>query len=340
MRTNTRIPCTPTHDQKHTDTYWQEFFADLLSSAATKRDAKAYLTRLKSPPKPKPVVVSKTTTKMTPGPYVNLGNLFPGSRAAEQSPVFSQSPVVETEFEEEETLHIALVKIRDVASLSEGLLLGIGETLAQLNRLSISPCVIVESVTTADSRAQVGEDVDSVVAAVNAYSQSVARRVDNVFTTTGATQVRVAQPKLLVRPLRRGQIPVLSTIAFNEDDQRMALVPANESMLAVTREFAGLNVNTPQHSRSTSPAFEQMRKHIVLDRIITVDSAGGVPNEKSPDGSHVFLNLEQEYEPLKRKLQSGATNSKNVHTSFEPRSPPAMPPIASSNVFWSYDDLR
>lgn len=222
--------------------------------------------------------------------------------------MFSQSPVVEAEFAEEETLHVALVKIRDVARLPESLLLGIGETLAQLNRLSISPCVIVES-NTVNSRAELGEEVDSLIAAINAYGESVARRVDNVFTTTQAAQVRVAQRRLLLRPLKLGQIPVLATVAFNEDDQAMTIVPANETMLAITKEFAGLNIGTaPNDHRSTSSAIQQMQKQVALDRIITIDSAGGIPNKNPAEGSHVFLNLEQEYETLRGDLQSGPSN--------------------------------
>lgn len=79
----------------------REFFTNLLSSAATKRDAKAYITRLKTPSRPHPSLtpaVSSTSTSTSTPPLraskpqtqVNLGNLFTRGRAVEASPIFTQ----------------------------------------------------------------------------------------------------------------------------------------------------------------------------------------------------------------------------------------------------------
>lgn len=281
--------------QKEAD---REFFADLISSAATKRDAKAYLTRLKSPPKAKPAP-TKPNLQVS-GSYVNVGNLFRGSRAAEMSPVFSQSAPVEAEFQEQETLHVALVKIRDVAQLAQKTLSGIAETLAQLNRLSVSPCVVLESTTT--DRGQLGEEIDKLVNAINDFGNA-ARRVDNALTI-GGTEVRVSQRKLLMRPLQRDKIPVIANVAYNEDEQRMTLVPVNDAVLALTKEFAGLNIKSSKTEDWDSSTIKEMQKQVSLDRIITIDAAGGIPNEKAADGRHVFLNLEQEYDIVRARLQA------------------------------------
>lgn len=241
---------------------------------------------------------------------MNLGNLFPGSRAAEQSPVFSRLEPVQDEFKESEQLHVALVKIDGVAALSKTLLQGIGETLAQLNRLSISPCVILQGSASA-SRAELSVEADQLVAAIGEVGSAAARRVDNVFNTDNSGRTEVSRRALLMRPLRRGQIPVIMTVAFNEDDQRMCTIPASDAVLAVTKELAGLNtMSMSRVDGGHSASFvENLQKEIALDRLITIDAAGGIPNEKAADGRHVFLNLEQEYKILKGRLEAKAEDA-------------------------------
>lgn len=202
---------------------------------------------------------------------------------------------------------MALVKIRAVTGLSDKILRGIAETLSRLNRLSISPCVVVEGSQPA-SRAALAEEADKLVAAISEFSHGTARRVDNVFSTDARGQMRVSQRKLLMRPLRRGQIPVVTTIAYNEDEQRMSVIPVTEAMIALTKEFAGLRVEPSEegnHDLETTPnPTEGMHKDVSLDRLITIDSAGGIPNDKAADGRLVFLNLEQEYDIVKERLEA------------------------------------
>jgi len=216
------------------------------------------------------------------------------------SPVFSQSAPVEADFHEQETLHVALVKIKDVAQLAQKTLAGVAETLAQLNRLSISPCVVVESTTT--DRGQLGEEIDRLVNAVNEFG-NIARRVDNALTI-GGTQTRVSQRKLLMRPLRRDKIPVVANVAYNEDEQRMTLIPVNDAVLALTTDFAGLNIKPSETVDWDSSTIKEAQKQVSLDRIITIDAAGGIPNDKAADGRHVFLNLEQEYDVVRMRLEA------------------------------------
>src|SRR5271170_3899812 len=119
----------------------QEFFADLLSSAATKRDAKAYLTRLKGLKKHVPLDAVVATPSQQQNPFskseVNVGNLLGRARAVDESPVFAQYQDVRAESSQEtEMVHVALVKIIDADKFSDDILRGIAQTLSQLSRLS------------------------------------------------------------------------------------------------------------------------------------------------------------------------------------------------------------
>jgi amino-acid N-acetyltransferase len=133
---------------------FQEFFIDLFSSAAIKWDAKAYITLLKDPIKATTDAKSASPksaehlVKSLPRPQVNLG-YFHGRARAEDSPTFSlqkdSAPVVE---EDAGKLYVALVKLVNPELLDDWVLQGIGQTLGQLSKLSISPCVVADINTT------------------------------------------------------------------------------------------------------------------------------------------------------------------------------------------------
>lgn len=219
------------------------------------------------------------------------------------SPVFTQQHLAEQEIQEEETIHVAVVKLKDVTSLSQTTLEAIAETLSQLNRLSISPCVVIESLS--GDRGQLGAELDQVVEAINRLGD-FARRVDNVYSIIATGSARIQNRKLLLRPLRSSKIPVIGNIAYNEDDQRLCIVSANSAVLALTKELAGLNAYTVplDDHHAASEAVRAAQRQVSVDRIITIDAAGGIPNSKAADGRHVFLNLEQEYSVVKLALQA------------------------------------
>ena len=213
------------------------------------------------------------------------------------SPTFTQGPSKETEVTSEQVIHIALVKLKDVATLSQETLSGVAETLVQLNRLSLSPCVVIDAAN--QNRQDISIQLDLLVDAINKFG-NIARRIDNVFCTTRSGEARVGQRKLLLRPLQREHIPVVAPIAYNEDEQRIVFISASQAMITLTKEFAGL---TPPIT--TSNQFS-------LDRVITIDAAGGIPNAKAADGRHVFLNLEQEYKYVQDNLTPNSTPLENL----------------------------
>ncbi|KIX02474.1 uncharacterized protein Z518_08415 [Rhinocladiella mackenziei CBS 650.93] len=289
----------------------KEFFTSLLSSAATKRDAKAYISRLKSPTKTSPVpkpAPRPATTK--PKSEVNLGNLFGRSRAVEESPVFTQyDKELEQTIEEQETLHVALVKLSHASGMTEPILKGIAQTLSSLSRLSMAPCVVLEEADQIDDKARrecLTQSANRLVAAIDRISDSGARKLDNVLSFGDDGRPQVFLRKLLTRPLRRGRIPVVVPIAYSETRQHAVPTTADEALLALTRELAGLNF-TPREDDPPDHVAEKvsrMRKQISLDRIIVVDETGSIPSTKSIDKKHVFVNLEQEYSSLQEELRS------------------------------------
>ncbi|KAI4093007.1 MAG: hypothetical protein LQ348_000418 [Seirophora lacunosa] len=303
-----------------------ELVLDVLSSEATKRDAKFYLSRFTSE---KSIITrSKPPETRRHDVGVNLGNLYVPARAIDQSPVFVQRPVENTFLDKSsEPLHIALVKIRDPQHIMDATLQHVALTLVQLSRLGMTSvlvvdCDICKDGNTFDNRLLAAQQADRVAAAIEIHDRRGVRRLDSVLEIAGINEdtlstvqvqsgTRVTNRNLLLTLLRKGEIPVVAPIAFTPSNQTLVLLPADEALLALTREFAGLK---PQLNPDADPAavakdVKSMQKEVSLDKIILLDSLGGIPAANKADGSHVFINLEQEYDSIKSELSSSTSAS-------------------------------
>ena len=313
----------------------QELFLDVLGSTATKRDAKAYLSRF-SATKPVPQRGAQSPPK-NKDVGVNLGNLFVPIRAVDERPVFSQT-ASQTYFGSRapESLHIALVKIRAPQSIDEVTIRGIGHTLSQIARLGMSPVIVVDHEDghkrqPLDAAKLTVHQADRIVDAIEAYGGQGARRLDNVIGISSVGEkflpsvrirgeVRVAHRELLMAPLRRGTILVIAPVGFNPNSQKLEPVGADEVVLALTREFAGIQT-TPLAEEDTQETVEQiltLQKQTSLDRIIILDPLGGIPATNPKHGFHVFINLEEEFSAIRRGLHIAGNNQNENHDSAEP----------------------
>ncbi|EXJ80955.1 amino-acid N-acetyltransferase [Capronia epimyces CBS 606.96] len=288
----------------------KEFFTSLLSSAATKRDAKAFISRLKSPTKTSSLKHPPSTTSTKGQSQVNLDDLFGPSRAVEASPVFTQFEKESGQTaEEQETLHVALLKISNVSSMSDDILGGIAKTLSSLARLSMVPCVVLEEpeqLAGTTRHEHLRQTADRLVTAIDSVSEFGGRRLDNVLSFDSDDRARVFIRKILTRPLRRSKIPVVVPIAYSEERQLAVSVTADEAVLALTRELAGLDFKprTDEHPEKLAEKLITLHKQISLDRIIVIDETGAIPSTKSIDRKHVFVNLDQEYSTMQEELRS------------------------------------
>jgi amino-acid N-acetyltransferase len=296
----------------------QEFFIDLLSSAATKRDAKAYITRLKTAPsetgeKNSQAKTSSTFENQPARPGVNLGTFFGHARAVQQSPKFTQSRREEDTgaLDEHQVHHLAIVKLVEPENIDDAALQGIGLTLSQLCRLSMTPCVVLEcglpvrKLGRATWRQEMTVQADRLERAIHISSGVEARVLDNVYTMSDATKPpRVFPRKLLMAPIKSGQIPIILPLAYSDETQTMRHISAYQAILALAREFAGLNVRSmlDEDSASMRQRLEALQKQTSLDRLIILDPQGGIPHPAAAGSNHVFLNIEQEYHDVRKEL--------------------------------------
>lgn len=252
---------------------------------------------------------------------VNLGNLHLPIRAVDQSPVFTQM-IPENRFIDQgtESLHVALVKIRAPQTISYAVLQGVGRTLSQLTRLGLS-CVVIIDCEDGHTRDPfetcrvVIEQSDRLVAAIDSRSSKGARRLDSVVRISSVQDdkslvkvrgpLRITHRSLLMAPLRRGVLPVVAPIGCTSN-QTLAPVAADDVVLALARDFAGLQAQPlfEDDPYKVAEMVKSLQKEISLDRIILLDPLGGIPSGDTWHGSHVFVNLEQEYQGIKDDLQA------------------------------------
>ena len=314
----------------------QDLFLDVLSSTATKREARSYLSKF-IPPKPKPQPPATSTLPQTRKDEqvdrtgVNLGKFYLPVTAVDESPVFSQAPVQKPFINEAvEPLHVALVIIREPQSLADVTLHNVGRTLSQLSRLGLS-CVVVVDYKYEESADQQGggflewkntavEQADRVALGIEHHGQEV-RRLDSLIGVSKigdqllpSVQVRgrtyVTYREGLLAPLRRGLVTVIAPVGYTSDTQTIIPVGADEVALALTREFAGIfgTISPQEDPVKVAERYQALQKQVSLDRIIVLDPLGGIPSTDRPNGSHVFINLEQEYEDIKEELLQSKRN--------------------------------
>ncbi|KAI9045831.1 acetyl-CoA:L-glutamate N-acetyltransferase [Aspergillus affinis] len=303
----------------------REFFLSLLNSASTKREAKSYLARLKaqhSPtPPPKPTIEqSKEAVALSSPSGVNLGSFYGASRSVYDSPVFrhDSTPTPPPQEIPEIRLHLALIKLKAPQQLEDSVVHGVAKTFAQLNRLGMACCVVVDPGPMDDANASrkiAADQADRIAAAVDAQPDSKSTHLDSVLTLPSKTPdtPTVLSRKALLKPLRDGHTVIIAPIAYTEDVPRAVTLSGEDALLALTKELAGLaSVPHPDEDPLlTAQNIKRLQQEVSLDRVILLDPLGGIPAFSGPQTSHVFINMEQEFDDIETQLlqaqQSAAT---------------------------------
>jgi amino-acid N-acetyltransferase len=278
----------------------------------------------------------------------------PGA-AVIQSPRFSQQPDKKEEPDvESEQVHLALVKIKNPQALDDSTIEGIGRTLSQLSKLGLRSVVVVDTGDVPSENASPGENkrwqrdcirqADRVQAGIEHHKGARARRLEGIIGVSPSTStassdskarsVHIAFSKLLTAPLKRGLVCVIPPVGYTTIAQTAVSVSADDVILALTREFAGIpsSFDADEEAEILAAKIDSMRRQFSIDRLIILDSHGGIPSPERPFGAHVFLNLEQEFDDIQTELLNqrvGATplasvtnlSSKRVKSRYQTESP-------------------
>ena len=170
----------------------------------------------------------------------------------------------------------------------------------------MAPCVLLDIQSAGpDWRGQHRRQADRLMSAMHAVGGPIARLLNNILSFRDSEKVPdVFLRRLLLRPLRQGHIPIILPVAYSTSTQKAEPIPAASAALALTREFAGLNLHLPLESdpEAATRTMKRLQNQVSLDRIILVDRHGGIPRLRDPDRKQVFLNLEQEFHGIQQEL--------------------------------------
>lgn len=174
------------------------------------------------------------------------------------------------------------------------------------------------------------EQTDRIVEIIDSYGGQGARRLDGVIGVSPVNEqllssfkvrgmLHVIHRNLLLAPLRRRMIPVIAPVGLISDTQKLIHVVANEVILALTREFSGIQTANlaEEDPEEVAQKISTIQNQISLDRIIVLDPLGGIPSTDRSHGSHVFINLEQEFEAIRKDLLDTANNTPHHEKSAE-----------------------
>lgn len=256
---------------------------------------------------------------------VNLESFY-GTRAAQETPRFLQPHSTTSEdLSLDGPLHVALVKISVPQRLDDVTLDGVAKTLSQLGKLGMVSAVVLDckdnlsglSQTHSKAlRAVTESQVDRLVAAIDACGGPGARRLDYIISVSerdddtivsaarARGRVHVQYRNLLMAPLRKGMLAVIPAVGCTDETHRIVPIEADDVILALTRELAGLQSSPlPEEDPiAVADQLKALRSQVSLDRLIILDTLGGIPTTDRSNGYHVFLNLEQEFTAVKKYL--------------------------------------
>ena len=301
---------------------------NVLNANATKRDAKQYLARFR-PSK------AKTSTPLALTPLqeernarhrrdqdrldrigVNLGGLYAPARAIAESPQFTREAIEEKAALPQQKIHVALVCLRLPETLDDAILDGMSMTLSQLVKLDMRIVVVLDAgmhsgTGLKECKRRFAEQSERLIHAIARHSPQGARVVNGaiektslegkVTNTQSSSTNTVGIPSLLLDPLKRSIIPIVPTLAYTSSGQLMQS-DASDTMSALSRMLSGLPI-------TSKPA--DLPLDTSLDRIIILDSAGGIPSKARKDGAHVFINLEQEFNDIQGELSEYSAELKS-----------------------------
>ncbi|CAK7222300.1 Amino-acid acetyltransferase, mitochondrial [Sporothrix eucalyptigena] len=330
-------------NEKHKKSQERDFLVSVLSSSPTKRDAKKYLQTFGSDKSKNPLkgaAASESQPKKPPsqphtapsdGAYYAADSI----RAVSQSPQFVQGPGSDkVKLPMDDQPHVAIVKLQDPDTIDDTTLEGLAKTFVQLRALGLISVIVIGRTKGAATESEksgpgwfdyVTHATLRVAAAIDKYDEPVTSVVDSAVSlddnhgsnssqfdqharlngskfTPG--QVYIDREENLLRPLRKGDIVIIPPYAFSTTKSVAKLVDTDNTVLALTRYFAGMQRRSTDTEQDGNPAAIAS-----VDRVIIIDPIGGTPSSHRPNGAHVFLNMEEEYRSAKAAVDEMAAKS-------------------------------
>ncbi|KAK9476563.1 hypothetical protein V1514DRAFT_336566 [Lipomyces japonicus] len=280
----------------------KELILSVLRSNATRRDAKAYISRYTQ--------LSGSEIKRKRAAFVKslLRSVRENSVGFD---LYDSAPI-----ELKDTIRVSIIKIRVAQDMDEDTLQKIGTTIARLKKLGSSPIVVLDPSWTYKSTSLTQHEIKRINTIANFIVSSIegtptaelnhnksgkqggppaptarSQVLPPLFSSATADSISdlsFSLPHLLLLSLANKIIPVVTPLLYVEDKCTYSLIPANEAVYQIVK---------PLSLSSTSEI-------IAVDKVIFIDPLGGIPSYERKYGAHILVNMEQEYDSIITELQS------------------------------------
>ncbi|RIA97487.1 hypothetical protein C1645_801792 [Glomus cerebriforme] len=296
----------------------RDLILEVLNKAPSQREAMSYIKRFTLPSTKSPVPVSVETKKSIPSTIPEKDVQSKQSQQSQQSSASRNAEFVDSLFETK-CEHIALIKIQGPFTPLD--LKSVSKTLVRLQNLGLMPIVILdndewrEMLKGGSSRFDelkqwMMEDSANFCEALENAGGRATTIYNGVFTLayeegdnnqsslesrTLSTDVDAninVSLSWLKSSLKLGHIPLILPIALDGLSEQKTIHP-NAGMIALSSSLSDLSNATCLDLKT--PQLEPMK-------IIVINSEGGIPSEERK-GSHVFINIQQEYEDIKKSYK-------------------------------------
>jgi amino-acid N-acetyltransferase len=203
--------------------------------------------------------------------------------------------------------HLALIKVQGPFTPLD--LKSVSSTLVRLENLGLMPIVVLDNdewselLKAGPSRFNelitwMREDSDNVCEALEKAGGRATPVYNGIFNLANYESEKIDSSEQtssidvslswLSSSLKLGHIPIILPVALDKLSTQRTIHP-NSGMIALSRSLLKASLDLK------APYLEPMK-------IIVINSEGGVPSEERK-GSHVFINIQQEYEDIKKSYK-------------------------------------
>jgi len=217
-----------------------------------------------------------------------------------------------------DTIRVIMIRIRNLQSLSVEKIRNIGETLSKCMKLGASPIIVMEnprgsfndvsgsadhSTHTNPLALQIksaNERCERLVMQLESNCDFKLRSIHGLFQVDSEGTAQFTLPELIMTPLFQGIVPVLSPWVVDKETTQARIVNSLDVMKYTIKALQLLD-NRYKGMQITSDN-DETSDFVTVEKIIFVDKMGGTPSIERYQSSHVLINLQQEFESIKREL--------------------------------------
>ncbi|KAL9102640.1 MAG: hypothetical protein Q9163_002226 [Psora crenata] len=217
-------------------------------------------------------------------------------------------------------MHLALVKIRASHSINDEAIKGVARSLSGLAKLGMLSVIVVDQDDGQSTEGRLlsqsfNTQANRIVEIIQTFAQYRAQVIEPIISVSNigsdacsavACGIQIENQNWLYSYLIRGVIPVIPSVGvLREPSHRIVKVEANQALLALTRELTGIQAHQRLQTGDggASSNTKALQGRISLERIILLDPLGGIPSAEPDRGSHVYINVEQEYQSIRASLR-------------------------------------